>query len=39
MTERLLKNNFHKRIFGKLFGDKGFIDKDLLTRIYLKTIY
>ena len=35
MTERLLKNNFHKRIFGKLFGDKGFIDKDLFEQLFI----
>lgn len=31
----LTELNFHKRIFGKLFGDKGYISKDLLNRCSL----
>jgi hypothetical protein len=33
--EPLKINNFHKRIFGKLFGDKGYIGKDLFEQLFI----
>lgn len=33
--EPLKNNNFHKRIFGKLFGDKGYIGKDLFEQLFI----
>lgn len=35
-----LKNkNFHDKIFGKLFGDKGYIGKDLFERLFVDGIH
>ncbi len=35
-----LKNmEFHKRIFGKLFGDKGYISKDLFETLFVDGVH
>lgn len=35
-----LKNmDFHKRIFGKLFGDKGYISKDLFEKLFIDGVH
>jgi hypothetical protein len=35
-----LKNmNLHKRIFGKLFGDKGYISKDLFDQLFVDGVH
>ena len=35
-----LKNkSFHKKIFGKLFGDKGYISKDLFEKLFVDGIH
>jgi len=35
-----LKNyNFHKRIFGKIFGDKGYIGKDLFEQLFVDGVH
>lgn len=31
--------NFHKRIFGKLFGDKGYISKDLFEQMFVDGVH
>lgn len=31
--------NLHKRIFGKLFGDKGYISKDLFEQLFVDGIH
>ncbi len=33
--ESLKSDNFHKRIIGKFFGDKGWIGKDLLEHFFI----
>jgi len=37
--EPLKCNNFHKRIFGKLFGDKGYIGKDLFEQLFIDGVH
>lgn len=37
--EPLKNDNFHKRIFGKLFGDKGYIGKDLFEQLFIDGIH
>jgi hypothetical protein len=37
--EPLKNNNFHKRIFGKLFGDKGYIGKDLFEQLFVDGVH
>lgn len=37
--EPLKSNNFHKRIFGKLFGDKGYIGKDLFEQLFIDGVH
>lgn len=37
--EPLKKNNFHKKIFGKLFGDKGYIGKDLFEQLFIDGVH
>lgn len=37
--EPLKNNNFHKRIFGKLFGDKGYIGKDLFEQLFIDGVH
>lgn len=32
--ETLKKSNFYKKIFGKLFGDKGYIGNDLFEQLF-----
>ncbi|SFW17083.1 Transposase DDE domain-containing protein [Sinomicrobium oceani] len=35
-----LKNhNFHKRIFGKIYGDKGYIGKDLFEQLFIDGVH
>lgn len=35
-----LKNlNFHKRIFGKIYGDKGYIGKDLFEQLFVDGVH
>lgn len=37
---KLLKNeNFHKRILGKLFGDKGCLGEDLFEQLFVDGVY
>ena len=31
--------NLHKRIFGKLFGDKGYISKDLFEQLFIEGVH
>ncbi|ETK05708.1 transposase ISPg3, partial [Tannerella sp. oral taxon BU063 isolate Cell 5] len=31
--------NFHKRIFGKLFGDRGYISKDLFEQLFIDEVH
>ena len=31
--------NLHKRIFGKLFGDKGYISKDLFEQLFIDGVH
>ena len=31
--------NFHKRIFGKLFGDRGYISKDLFEQLFIDGVH
>lgn len=35
----LSDNNFHKRIFGKLFGDKGYISKNLFEQMFTDGVH
>lgn len=37
--EPLKNNNFHKRVFGKLFGDKGYIGKDLFEKLFIDGVH
>ena len=37
--EPLKSDNFHKRIFGKLFGDKGYIGKDLFEQLFIDGVH
>jgi hypothetical protein len=37
--EPLKNHNFHKRIFGKLFGDKGYIGKDLFEQLFIDGVH
>jgi hypothetical protein len=37
--EPLKNSNFHKRIFGKLFGDKGYIGKDLFEQLFVDGVH
>jgi hypothetical protein len=37
--EPLKNKNFHKRIFGKLFGDKGYIGKDLFEQLFIDGVH
>jgi hypothetical protein len=37
--EPLKSNNFHKRIFGKLFGNKGYIGKDLFEQLFIDGVH
>jgi len=37
--EPLKNGNFHKRIFGKLFGDKGYVGKDLLEQLFIDGVH
>jgi len=35
-----LKNhNFHKRVFGKIYGDKGYIGKDLFEQLFIDGVH
>lgn len=35
-----LKNyNFHKRVFGKIYGDKGYIGKDLFEQLFVDGVH
>ena len=31
--------SFHKRIFGKLFGDRGYISKDLFEQLFIDGVH
>ena len=35
----LKQDNFHKRIFGKIYGDKGYIGKDLFEKLFVDCVY
>lgn len=37
--EPLKSMDFHKRIFGKLFGDKGYISKDLFEQLFVDGVH
>lgn len=37
--EPLRNMDFHKRIFGKLFGDKGYIGKDLFEKLFVDGVH
>jgi hypothetical protein len=37
--EPLANRKFHDRIFGKLFGDKGYISKDLFDKLFVDNIH
>jgi Transposase DDE domain len=37
--EPLKNKDFHKRIFGKLFGDKGYIGKDLFEQLFVDGVH
>lgn len=37
--EPLKNENFHKRIFGKLFGDKGYLGKDLFEQLFVDGVH
>lgn len=37
--EPLKSFDFHKRIFGKLFGDKGYISKDLFEQMFIDGVH
>lgn len=37
--EPLKSMDFHKRIFGKLFGDKGYISKDLFEQLFIDGVH
>jgi hypothetical protein len=37
--EPLANRKFHKRIFGKLLGDKGYISKDLFEKLFVDNIH
>lgn len=31
--------NFHKRVFGKIYGDKGYIGKDLFEQLFVDGVH
>ena len=35
----LKDDNFHKRIFGKIYGDKGYIGKDLFEKLFVDGVH
>jgi Transposase DDE domain. len=35
----LKDKSFHKKVFGKLFGDKGYISKDLFEQLFINNIH
>lgn len=35
----LKDNNFHKRVFGKIYGDKGYIGKDLFEQLFVDGVH
>lgn len=35
----LKQDNFHKRIFGKIYGDKGYIGKDLFEKLFVDGVH
>src|SRR5690606_27271080 len=37
--EPLKDKNFHNRVFGKLFGDKGYISKDLFVQMFVDGVH
>ena len=37
--EPLKDKNFHNRVFGKLFGDKGYISKDLFEQMFVDGVH
>lgn len=37
--EPLKNEKFHKRIFGKLFGDKGYLSKDLFEQLFVDGVH
>jgi hypothetical protein len=37
--EPLKNHNFHKRIFGKIYGDKGYIGKDLFEQLFIDGVH
>ena len=37
--EPLKNNQFHKRIFGKIYGDKGYIGKDLFEQLFVDGVH
>lgn len=37
--EPLKDKNFHNRVFGKLFGDKGYISKDLFEQLFVDGVH
>ena len=37
--EPLKSNDFHKRIFGKLFGDKGYISQNLFEQLFIDGVH
>lgn len=37
--EPLKQSDFHKRIFGKLFGDKGYISSDLFAQLFVDGVH
>ena len=37
--EPLKSDNFHKKIMGKLYGDKGYIGKDLFEKLFVDGVH
>jgi IS5 family transposase len=37
--EPLKNQRFHEKIFGKLFGDKGYISQDLFEKLFVENIH
>ena len=37
--EPLSNNKFHEKLFGKLFGDKGYISQDLFEKLFIDNIH
>lgn len=37
--EPLKNHNFHKRVFGKIYGDKGYIGKDLFEQLFVDGVH